>query len=199
MKRLKTEFVAANGTAFNKVRFTYNEIREINSTPHILLSTPRDIIDGIYVVIPISVSKLIYLCKKAKIVYGLIGKSISVVEDTETGKVEIFYVEDYALKQIAKRSIIDFDTVLPGQELIFNGPSNIEPFKTVDKGGYKVYLVRKYVNANGVDFVELYLRNQGSLRNQGGSMFLAYAQNTIDKHIVNTNPGLTDEELATML
>ena len=50
MKRLKTEFVAANGTAFNKVRFTYNEIREINSTPHILLSTPRDIMNGIYVV-----------------------------------------------------------------------------------------------------------------------------------------------------
>ena len=193
MKRLKTEFVAANGTAFNKVRFTYNEIREIDSTPHILLSTPRDIMNGIYVVIPISVSKLIYLCKKAKIVYGLIGKSISVVEDTETGEVEIFYVEDYALKIIAKRSIIDFNTVLPGQELIFNGPSNIEPFKTVDKGGYKVYLVRKYVNAIGVDCVELYLRNQGS------SMFLNYVQHTIDKHIVNTNPGLTDEELATML
>ena len=193
MKRLKTEFVAANGTAFNKVRFTYNEIREIDSTPHILLSTPRDIMNGIYVVIPISVSKLIYLCKKAKIVYGLIGKSISVVEDTETGEVEIFYVEDYALKIIAKRSIIDFNTVLPGQELIFNGPSNIEPFKTVDKNGYKVYLVRKYVNAIGVDCVELYLRNQGS------SMFLNYVQNTIDKHIVNTNPGLTDEELATML
>ena len=50
MKRLKTEFVAANGTAFNKVRFTYNEIREINSTPHILLSTPRDMMNGIYVV-----------------------------------------------------------------------------------------------------------------------------------------------------
>ena len=193
MKRLKTEFVAANGAAFNKVRFTYNEIREINSTPHILLSTPRDIMNGIYVVIPISVSKLIYLCKKAKIVYGLIGKSISVVEDTETGEVEIFYVEDYALKIIAKRSIIDFNTVLPGQELIFNGPSNIEPFKTVDKGGYKVYLVRKYLNTNGVNCVELYLKNQGS------SMFLNYVQHTIDKHIVNTNPGLTDEELATML
>lgn len=26
MKRLKTEFVAANGIAFNKVRFTYNDI-----------------------------------------------------------------------------------------------------------------------------------------------------------------------------
>lgn len=193
MKRLKTEFVAANGTAFNKVRFTYNEIREIDSTPHILLSTPRDMMNGIYVIIPISVSKLIYLCKKAKIVHGLIGKSISVVEDTETGEVEIFYVEDYALKIIAKRSIIDFNTVLPGQELIFNGPSNIEPFKTVDKNGYKVYLVRKYVNAIGVDYVELYLRNQGS------SMFLNYVQHTIDKHIVNTNPGLTDEELATML
>ena len=193
MKRLKTEFVATNGAAFNKVRFTYNEIREINSTPHILLSTPRDMMNGIYVVIPISVSKLIYLCKKAKIVHGLIGRSISVVEDTETGEVEIFYVEDYALKIIAKRSIIDFNTVLPGQELIFNGPSNIEPFKIVDKGGYKVYLVRKYVNAIGVDCVELYLRNQGS------SMFLTYVQLTIDKHIINTNPGLTDEELATML
>ena len=193
MKRLKTEFVAANGTAFNKVRFTYNEIREINSTPHILLSTPRDIMDGIYVVIPISVSKLIYLCKKARIAYGLIGKSISVVEDTETGEVEIFYVEDYALKQAIKRSIIDFDTVLPGQELIFNGPSTIEPFEIVDEGGYKVYLVRKYLNTNGVNCVELYLRNQGS------SMFLNYVQHTIDKHIVNTNPGLTDEELATML
>ncbi len=193
MKRLKTEFVAANGTAFNKVRFTYNEIREIDSTPHILLSTPRDMMNGIYVVIPISVSKLIYLCKKAKIVYGLIGKSISVVEDTETGEVEIFYVEDYALKIIAKRSIIDFNTVLPGQELIFNGPSTIEPFEIVDEGGYKVYLVRKYVNTNGVNCVELYLRNQGS------SMFLNYVQCVIDKHIVNTNPGLTDEELATML
>ena len=193
MKRLKTEFVAANGTAFNKVRFTYNEIREINSTPHILLSTPRDMMNGIYVVIPISVSKLIHLCKKAKVVYGLIGKSISVVEDTETGEVEIFYVEDYVLKVIAKRSIVDFDTVLPGQELIFNGPSNIEPFKMIERGGYKVYLVRKYVNAIGVDCVELYLRNQGS------SMFLNYVQHTIDKHIVNTNPGLTDEELATML
>ena len=193
MKRLKTEFVAANGTAFNKVRFTYNEIREIDSTPHILLSTPRDIVNGIYVVIPISVSKLIYLCKKARIAYGLIGKSISVVEDTETGEVEIFYVEDYALKQIAKRSIIDFNTVLPGQELIFNGPSTIEPFEIVDEGGYKVYLVRKYLNTNGVNCVELYLRNQGS------SMFLTYVQLTIDKHIINTNPGLTDEELATML
>ncbi len=193
MKRLKTEFVATNGAAFNKVRFTYNEIREINSTPHILLSTPRDIMNGIYVVIPISVSKLIYLCKKAKIVYGLIGKSISVVEDTETGEVEIFYVEDYALKIIAKRSIIDFNTVLPGQELIFNGPSTIEPFEIVDEGGYEVYLVRKYLNTNGVNCVELYLRNQGS------SMFLNYVQHTIDKHIVNTNPGLTDEELATML
>ena len=109
MKRLKTEFVAANGTAFNKVRFTYNEIREIDSTPHILLSTPRDMMNGIYVVIPISVSKLIYLCKKAKIVYGLIGKSISVVEDTETGEVEIFYVEDYALKIIAKRDLQKMD------------------------------------------------------------------------------------------
>ena len=193
MKRLKTEFVATNGAAFNKVRFTYNEIREINSTPHILLSTPRDIMNGIYVVIPISVSKLIYLCKKAKIVYGLIGKSISVVEDTETGEVEIFYVEDYALKQAIKRSIVDFDTVLPGQELIFNGPSTIEPFEIVDEGGYKVYLVRKYLNTNGVNCVELYLRNKGS------SMFLNYVQHTIDKHIVNTNPGLTDEELATML
>lgn len=193
MKRLKTEFVAANGTAFNKVRFTYNEIREIDSTPHILLSTPRDMMNGIYVVIPISVGKLIHLCKKAKVSYGLIGKSISVVEDTETGEEEVFYVEDYALKQAVKRSIIDFDTVLPGQELIFNGPSNIEPFKMIDKGGYKVYLVRKYVNTNGVNCVELYLRNQGS------SMFLNYVQHTIDKHIVNTNPGLTDEELATML
>ena len=193
MKRLKTEFVATNGAAFNKVRFTYNEIREINSTPHILLSTPRDIMNGIYVVIPISVSKLIYLCKKAIVSYGLIGKSISVVENTETGEEEVFYVEDYALKQAIKRSIIDFNTVLPGQELIFNGPSNIEPFETVDKGGYKVYLVRKYVNAIGVDCVELYLRNQGS------SMFLNCVQHTIDKHIVNTNPGLTDEELATML
>ncbi len=193
MKRLKTEFVAANGTAFNKVRFTYNEIREIDSTPHILLSTPRDMMNGIYVIIPISVSKLIYLCKKAKIVHGLIGKSISVVEDTETGEVEIFYVEDYALKQAIKRSIVDFDTVLPGQELIFNGPSTIEPFEIVDEGGYKVYLVRKYLNTNGVNCVELYLRNQGS------SMFLNYVQHTIDKHIVNTNPGLTDEELATML
>ena len=193
MKRLKTEFVATNGAAFNRVRFTYNEIREINSTPHILLSTPRDIMNGIYVVIPISVSKLIYLCKKANVSYGLIGKSISVVEGTETGEVEIFYVEDYALKQIAKRSIIDFNTVLPGQELIFNGPSTIEPFEIVDEGGYKVYLVRKYLNTNGVNCVELYLRNQGS------SMFLNYVQHTIDKHIVNTNPGLTDEELATML
>lgn len=193
MKRLKTEFVATNGAAFNKVRFTYNEIREINSTPHILLSTPRDMMNGIYVIIPISVSKLIYLCKKAKIVYGLIGRSISVVEDTETGEVEIFYVEDYALKQAIKRSIIDFDTVLPGQELIFNGPSTIEPFEIVDEGGYKVYLVRKYLNTNGVNCVELYLRNQGS------SMFLNYVQHTIDKHIVNTNPGLTDEELAIML
>ncbi len=193
MKRLKTEFVATNGAVFNKVRFTYNEIKEINSTPHILLSTPRDIMNGIYVVIPISVSKLIYLCKKARIAYGLIGKSISVVEDTETGEVEIFYVEDYALQQIAKRSIIDFNTVLPGQELIFNGPSTIEPFEIVDEGGYKVYLVRKYLNTNGVNCVELYLRNQGS------SMFLNYVQHTIDKHIVNTNPGLTDEELATML
>lgn len=193
MKRLKTEFVAANGTAFNKVRFTYNEIREIDSTPHILLSTPRDMMNGIYVIIPISVSKLIHLCKKAKVAYGLIGKSISVVEDVETGEAEVFYVEDYALKQAVKRSIIDFDTVLPGQELIFNGPSNIGPFKMIDRGGYKVYLVRKYVNTNGVNFVELYLRNQDS------STFLNYAQHTIDKHIVNTNPGLTDEELATML
>src|SRR5574344_1211365 len=193
MKRLKTEFVAANGTAFNKVRFTYNEIREIDSTPHILLSTPRDMMNGIYVVIPISVSKLIYLCKKAKVSYGLIGKSISVVENTKTGEEEVYYVEDYALKQAIKRSIIDFDTVLPGQELIFNGPSTIEPFEIVDEGGYKVYLVRKYLNTNGVNCVELYLRNQGS------SMFLNYVQHTIDKHIVNTNPGLTDEELATML
>lgn len=193
MKRLKTEFVAANGTAFNKVRFTYNEIREIDSTPHILLSTPRDMMNGIYVVIPISVSKLIHLCKKAKVAYGLIGKSISVVEDTEIGEAEVFYVEDYALKQAIKRSIVDFDTVLPGQELIFNGPSNVEPFEIVDEGGYKVYLVRKYVNTNGVNCVELYLRNQVS------SMFLTYAQHTIYKYIVNTNPGLTDEELAIML
>lgn len=106
---------------------------------------------------------LIKLDLLTMISYGLIGKSISVVEDTETGEEEIFYMEDYALKQAIKRSIIDFDTVLPGQELIFNGPSNIEPFKTVDKGGYKVYLVRKYVNAIGVDCVELYLRKEEEL------------------------------------
>lgn len=121
MLKIKMHFLSNNGEEIFKSSFASGKIGEVEDRAVLSLNLKEhslnqdDLNEKIH--IPISVKKTLGLLYGANVNYSRIYKTIVLVEETTTGEVEPYYLDDSKSKTALKNTLIDPASILIGEEI----------------------------------------------------------------------------------